>query len=92
MHFLLFIFKKTQSKQKQTTESLVQINSFRFYQVKIALIGIRAGSSGLNLTSADIVVFLELPTNPADIQQVPLILSHELLNFEVLLTFELFVV
>ncbi|KAL8547085.1 hypothetical protein ACS0TY_006711 [Phlomoides rotata] len=38
-------------------------------EVKIALIGIRAGSSGLNLTSADIVVFLELPTNPADIHQ-----------------------
>ncbi|XP_057791867.1 uncharacterized protein LOC131008825 isoform X2 [Salvia miltiorrhiza] len=38
-------------------------------EVKIALIGIRAGSTGLNLTSADTVVFLELPTNPADIQQ-----------------------
>ncbi|KAH6801112.1 SNF2 domain-containing protein / helicase domain-containing protein / HNH endonuclease domain-containing protein [Perilla frutescens var. hirtella] len=38
-------------------------------EVKIALIGIRAGSSGLNLTSADTVVFLELPMNPADIQQ-----------------------
>ncbi|XP_042035653.1 DNA annealing helicase and endonuclease ZRANB3 isoform X2 [Salvia splendens] len=38
-------------------------------EVKIALIGIRAGSTGLNLTSADTVVFVELPTNPADIQQ-----------------------
>ncbi|KAG8388752.1 hypothetical protein BUALT_Bualt02G0158000 [Buddleja alternifolia] len=38
-------------------------------EVKIALIGIRAGSSGLNLTAADIVVFLELPTRPGDIQQ-----------------------
>ncbi|KAL8056880.1 hypothetical protein ABFS82_04G147000 [Erythranthe guttata] len=38
-------------------------------EVKIALIGIRAGSSGLNLTSADNVVFLELPTRPGDIQQ-----------------------
>ncbi|KAK6153464.1 hypothetical protein DH2020_013103 [Rehmannia glutinosa] len=38
-------------------------------EVKIALIGIRAGSSGLNLTSADNVVFLELPMTPGDIQQ-----------------------
>ncbi|GFP84534.1 swi/snf-related matrix-associated actin-dependent regulator of chromatin subfamily a-like protein 1 [Phtheirospermum japonicum] len=38
-------------------------------KVKIALIGIRAGSSGLNLTSADNVVFLELPMRPGDIQQ-----------------------
>ncbi|XP_075492000.1 LOW QUALITY PROTEIN: uncharacterized protein LOC142530108 [Primulina tabacum] len=38
-------------------------------EVKIALIGIRAGGSGLNLTSADNVVFLELPTRPGEIQQ-----------------------
>ncbi|GER51811.1 SNF2 and helicase domain-containing protein [Striga asiatica] len=46
------------------------IQSFQLSKkVKIALIGIRAGSSGLNLTSADNVVFLELPTTPGDIQQ-----------------------
>lgn len=38
-------------------------------EVKIALVGIRAGGSGLNLTSADNVVFLELPTRPGEIQQ-----------------------
>ncbi|XP_011087338.1 DNA annealing helicase and endonuclease ZRANB3 isoform X2 [Sesamum indicum] len=38
-------------------------------EVKIALIGIRAGGAGLNLTSADNVVFLELPMRPGDIQQ-----------------------
>lgn len=55
-------------------------NSFEFYQVKIALIGIRAGSSGLHLTSADNVVFLELPLTPGDIQQVPLILCFLLVS------------
>ncbi|KAK4402232.1 DNA annealing helicase and endonuclease ZRANB3 [Sesamum angolense] len=38
-------------------------------EVKVALIGIRAGGTGLNLTSADTVVFLELPMRPGDIQQ-----------------------
>ncbi|KAL3617824.1 hypothetical protein CASFOL_038145 [Castilleja foliolosa] len=52
------------------TDRQLAIQSFQSSKkVKIALIGIRAGSSGLNLTSADNVVFLELPMRPADIQQ-----------------------
>ncbi|XP_059303669.1 uncharacterized protein LOC132055726 isoform X3 [Lycium ferocissimum] len=38
-------------------------------EVKIALVGILSGGSGLNLTSAQDVVFLELPTKPAHMQQ-----------------------
>ncbi|XP_060205006.1 uncharacterized protein LOC132632894 isoform X1 [Lycium barbarum] len=38
-------------------------------EVKIALVGILSGGSGLNLTSAQHVVFLELPTKPAHMQQ-----------------------
>ncbi|KAL2479170.1 SNF2 domain-containing protein [Forsythia ovata] len=38
-------------------------------EVKIALIGILAGGSGLNLTSAENVVFLELPKRPSEMQQ-----------------------
>ncbi|KAL3824759.1 hypothetical protein ACJIZ3_020788 [Penstemon smallii] len=46
------------------------VQTFQFSkEVRIALIGIRSGGSGLNLTAADSVVFLELPLRPADIQQ-----------------------
>ncbi|CAA2977536.1 DNA annealing helicase and endonuclease ZRANB3 [Olea europaea subsp. europaea] len=38
-------------------------------EIKIALIGILAGGSGLNLTSAENVVFLELPKRPSEMQQ-----------------------
>ncbi|XP_019200029.1 PREDICTED: DNA annealing helicase and endonuclease ZRANB3 isoform X3 [Ipomoea nil] len=38
-------------------------------EVKIAIVGILAGGSGLNLSAAQNVVFLELPKEPAHMQQ-----------------------
>ncbi|EPS69999.1 hypothetical protein M569_04762, partial [Genlisea aurea] len=52
------------------TDRELAIQSFQSSaKVKTALIGIRAGGCGLNLTAADNVVFLELPMTPGDIQQ-----------------------
>ncbi|XP_076954030.1 uncharacterized protein LOC143628281 [Bidens hawaiensis] len=46
------------------------INSFQHSkEVKIALVGILAGSSGLDLSAAQNVVFLELPEKISDFQQ-----------------------
>lgn len=46
------------------------------FQVKIALVGILAGSSGLDLSAAQNVVFLELPETISDFQQVVGLKSH----------------
>lgn len=41
-----------------------------YVQVKIALVGILAGGTGLNLSAAQNVVFLELPKDPSHFLQV----------------------
>ena len=41
-------------------------------QVKIAIIGITAGGVGLDFSSAQNVVFLELPKSASEMLQVPL--------------------
>lgn len=43
------------------------------YQIKVAIIGITAGGVGLDFSSAQHVVFLELPKSPSLMLQVQII-------------------
>lgn len=47
---------------------------FTFFQVKIAIIGITAGGVGLDFSSAQHVVFLELPQSPSLMLQVQIMI------------------
>ncbi|XP_071701949.1 uncharacterized protein [Rutidosis leptorrhynchoides] len=63
-------FVRIDGLDKSATDRQHAISSFQHSkEVKIALVGILAGSSGLDLSAAQNVVFLELPDRISDFQQ-----------------------
>lgn len=63
-------FVRIDARDASARDRQQAIHSFQHSkEVKIALVGILAGSSGLNLSAAQNVVFLELPEKISDFQQ-----------------------
>ncbi|CAI9284011.1 unnamed protein product [Lactuca saligna] len=63
-------FVRIDARDASARDRQQAIHSFQHSkEVKIALVGILAGSSGLNLSAAQNVVFLELPERISDFQQ-----------------------
>ncbi|KAK1435844.1 hypothetical protein QVD17_01615 [Tagetes erecta] len=63
-------FVRIDGRDASSRDRQQAINSFQHSkEVKIALVGILAGSSGLDLSAAQNVVFLELPDKISDFQQ-----------------------